>query len=136
MLGFGASEPGGNPVPAVAPRHHPEPGQRARRTRRRSAFHAHAGDTATVGYECSLDGGQFDLCTSPETLTGLGLGEHVFRVHGVNADGDFGPAASAMWTVKHRVVGSHPQVGLPAVAPAGHSIKVGCSLATGRIARC
>lgn len=91
---------------------------------------------ATIGYECSLDGGQFDLCTSPQTYTGLGLGEHVFRVHGVNADGDFGPAASAMWTVKHRVVGSHPRVGLPAVAPAGHSIKVGCSLATGRIARC
>ena len=135
VLGFGASEPGGNPVPAVAPdiTQSPVSGPSHSAT---FAFHAHAGDTATIGYECSLDGGQFDLCTSPESYTGIALGEHVFRVHGVNADGDFGPAASAMWTVKHRVVGSHPQVGLPAVAPAGHSIKVGCSLATGRIARC
>lgn len=135
VLGFGASEPGGNPVPAVAPdiTQSPTSGPSQSATFR---FAAHTGDTATVGYECSIDGGLFDLCTSPATFTGLVLGDHVFRVHGVNADGDFGPAASDMWTVKHRVVGSHPHVGLPSVAPAGRSIKVGCSLATGGIAKC
>jgi outer membrane protein OmpA-like peptidoglycan-associated protein len=138
VLGFNASEPGGDPVPAVAPdiTQSPVSGPSHSAT---FGFGAHAGDTATVGYECSIDGGQFDLCTSPATFTGLGLGEHVFRVHGVNADGDNGPAASAMWTVMpahHTTPGSHPVVGLPAVAVAGHRLEVGCKLGTGKIARC
>ncbi len=135
VLGFNASEPGGAPVPAVAPdiTRSPVSGPAHSAT---FAFAAHAGDAATVSFECSIDGGLFNPCTSPATYTGLTVGEHVFRVHGVNSAGDFGPAASAMWTITHRVVGSHPKVGLPAVAPAGHSIKVGCSLATGRIAKC
>jgi len=140
VLGFGASEPGGNPVPAVAPDITQSPVSGPSRSGT-FAFAAHAGDTATVGYECSIDGGQFDLCTSPATFTGLGLGEHVFRVHGVNADGDFGPAASAMWTVRpvrHHppVVGRKPAVHLAAVAVADRQFNVGCSLGSGRIARC
>jgi outer membrane protein OmpA-like peptidoglycan-associated protein len=138
VVGFGASEPGGNPVPAVAPdiTQSPVSGPSPSAT---FGFAAHTGDTATVGFECSIDGGLFDLCTSPATFTGLGLTEHVFRVHGVNADGDTGPAAAAMWTVMpaHQPPsGSHAAVGLPSVAVAGHSLKVGCKLGTGTIAKC
>ncbi len=135
VLGFNGSEPGGAPIPVVAPdiTRSPVSGPSHSGT---FGFAAHAGDTATVSFECSVDGGLFNPCVSPETFRGLALGEHVFRVHGVNADGDFGPAASAMWTVTHRVVASRPHVGLPAVAPAGRSIKVGCRLATGTIAKC
>jgi outer membrane protein OmpA-like peptidoglycan-associated protein len=140
VLGFGAAEPGGNPVPEVAPdiTRSPVSGPSHSGTFR---FAAHTGDAATVSFECSVDGGQFDLCTSPATFTGLGVGEHVFRVHGVNADGNPGPSATAMWTVTpvrhhHPVAGRKPAVHLAAVAVADRQFKVGCSLASGRIARC
>ena len=70
VLGFNASEPGGAPVPTVAPdiTRSPVSGPSHSAT---FAFAAHAGDTATVGFECSIDGGLFNPCTSPETLSGI-----------------------------------------------------------------
>ena len=136
VLGVAASEPGGAQVPAVAPdiTRSPVSGPSHSAT---FEFAPHAGDTATVSFECSIDGGLFNPCTSPESFSGLQRDEHVFRVHGVNSDGDFGPAASAMWTITNAPpAGSHPAVGLPPVAVAGRSLEVGCKLATGKIAKC
>jgi outer membrane protein OmpA-like peptidoglycan-associated protein len=138
VLGFNASEPGGAPVPTVAPdiTRSPVSGPSHSAT---FGFAAHAGDTATISFECSIDGGLFNPCTSPETFSGLHRGEHVFRVHGVNSAGDFGPAASAMWTISpapRPAVRSRRPVGLRPVTVAGRTFKAACKLASGTIARC
>jgi outer membrane protein OmpA-like peptidoglycan-associated protein len=137
VLGFNAAEPGSAPPPEVAPDITRQPVNGSSRTAT-FRFVKHAGDTATVSYECSLDGGQYQPCTSPETYGRVALGEHVFRVHGVNVNGATGPAASAMWTITPVQVaaGSHPSVSLPAVAVAARRLPVACNLGGGTIARC
>jgi outer membrane protein OmpA-like peptidoglycan-associated protein len=68
------------------------------------------------------------------------LGEHVFRDHGINSDGDFSPAATAMWTVTPFVPASaghsHRPVGLRPVVVAGRTFKAACKLGSGTIDRC
>jgi outer membrane protein OmpA-like peptidoglycan-associated protein len=138
VLGFGASEPGGAPVPAVAPDITSSPVSGPSRLAT-FTFHAHAGDTATVAFECSIDGGLFNPCTSPATFAGLSRDEHVFRVHGINADGDFGPAALASWTVQPVAPPARHfrrPVGLRPLTVAGATVKAACKLASGTIARC
>jgi hypothetical protein len=51
-------------------------------------------------FECRLDGGAWAACASPETVTGLVPGAHVFEVRAVDPAGnaDAAPAAYA-WTV-------------------------------------
>ena len=53
-----------------------------------------------VAYECSLDDGAYAACTSPAEYSGLGNGDHTFRVRATDAVGnvDQSPAA-ASWTV-------------------------------------
>jgi hypothetical protein len=57
-------------------------------------------DDASATFECRLDGGEWAACASPETLTGLAVGAHVFEVRAVDPAGnaDAVPAAHA-WTV-------------------------------------
>jgi parallel beta-helix repeat protein len=53
-----------------------------------------------TGFECSLDGAPFALCTSPKTFTGLASGSHNFRVRARDAASNFDPtAATHSWTV-------------------------------------
>ena len=51
------------------------------------------------GYSCRLDAGAWADCTSPEALTGLADGTHVFAVATEDAAGNRGPVASRTWTV-------------------------------------
>ena len=60
-----------------------------------------------AGFECSLDGGAFAACSSPQSYTGLGNGAHDFQVRAVDAAGnrDYTPAQRA-WTVDRQGGGS------------------------------
>ncbi len=51
-------------------------------------------------FECSLDGGLFDTCSSPfEVTPALGEGPHTFDVRAVDVAGNTGPLASHSWNV-------------------------------------
>src|SRR6266568_200182 len=52
-------------------------------------------------FQCSLDGGSFQSCSSPDTVSGLPGGKHTFAVQATDAAGntDASPA-TATWTVK------------------------------------
>jgi acid phosphatase type 7 len=52
-------------------------------------------------FRCSLDGAVFAACTTPKTYTGLAVGQHTFRVSGVNRKAVADPTpASYTWTIQ------------------------------------
>jgi hypothetical protein len=57
-------------------------------------------NVGVTGFECRLDSAAFSSCTSPISLTGLGLGAHTFSVRALDAAGnrDATPAI-ATWAV-------------------------------------
>jgi CSLREA domain-containing protein len=52
-----------------------------------TATFAFSANEAVQRFECSLDLEPFATCTTPLTFTGLAIGEHIFRVIGVDLDG-------------------------------------------------
>jgi hypothetical protein len=54
---------------------------------------------AGVTFECGVDGGAYQACTSPFTVQGLNNGQHLFAVRAKDAAGNTGPAALRSWTV-------------------------------------
>lgn len=75
------------------------------------AFSAAGADS----FECRLDGANFGVCTSPQSYSGLGEGQHVFEVRGLNSLGESGAVASHTWVVDTQ----GPDVTLVSVDPAG-----------------
>jgi hypothetical protein len=61
-----------------------------------------SGDDGTgsgiAGYECQLDGGAWEACSSPVSYTGLGDGEHTVTVRATDNAGN-SSSASHIWTV-------------------------------------
>lgn len=51
-------------------------------------------------FECSLDGGPYELCTSPASRSGLGNGRHTFDVRARDVAGNYDPTpAQWIWEV-------------------------------------
>jgi large repetitive protein len=51
-------------------------------------------------YFCKLDGTPWAACSSPKTYTGLALGDHDFKVRGVDAAGNQGAEVAYHWKIK------------------------------------
>jgi hypothetical protein len=65
-----------------------------------SAVFTFSADVPGATFECGLDGAAFAACVSPVELTGLAVGEHVFRVRATDPSGNVEPTpASHTWTV-------------------------------------
>ncbi|MDP9480369.1 MAG: hypothetical protein M3R38_32690, partial [Actinomycetota bacterium] len=67
--------------------------------RSNSASFAFSSTEAGSTFQCSLDGGAFSACASPENYTGLTEGSHDFKVKATDAAGNTGPVADRTWTV-------------------------------------
>ena len=73
--------------------------QTARSGRPPSASIAFTSDDSGATFACKVDTGDFETCTSPLNLSGLGIGEHVVLVKAINTFGmeDASPA-SITWS--------------------------------------
>jgi outer membrane protein OmpA-like peptidoglycan-associated protein len=115
-------------------------------TTARFEFSGEAGAT----FECALDGGAFELCTSPKTYTGLAVGEHAFEVRQTDGSANIGPSTSQTFTVQsHTTTQPHPEATEPepdasdldlVVAKQGtisnKRVPVGCRVDAGQLASC
>ncbi len=73
-------------------------------TRTTATFRFGGSDDVTDGpsltYECRIDGGAYAACTTPNTITDLGLGSHTFAVRAIDSQNnrDVTPA-TVTWTI-------------------------------------
>ncbi|HEU0336431.1 MAG TPA: HYR domain-containing protein [Gaiellaceae bacterium] len=56
-------------------------------------------EPAAASFRCRLDDSALEPCTSPVTYQDLADGPHLFRVRGVDANGDVGQATLYRWTI-------------------------------------
>jgi hypothetical protein len=82
-------------TPPAAPTISAKPTDPTNQTTASFTFNGEAGAT----FQCKLDTGAFNACTSPQTYSGLGAATHTFAVKAVDAAGNAGPATSSTWTV-------------------------------------
>ncbi len=84
----------------------------------RVTFSSEAGAT----FDCSLDGGPFQACTSPKEYTGLSAGSHGVRVRAIDSVGNVGAPVEATFTIAGPV--TPPDTTAPKVRPRPRSVKV------------
>jgi hypothetical protein len=56
-------------------------------------------DSDIAGFECSLDGGAFAACTSPNALTGLAAGSHTASVQAIDKAANVGTPVSRTFSI-------------------------------------
>ena len=65
-------------------------------------FEFHANEPST--FQCKLDGGVFEPCSSPKIYTGLPFGPHSFQVRAIDNTGQGDPTpASGSWTAQQNL---------------------------------
>ena len=85
---------------------------------------------SVASFECRIDGGAFEACTSPKSYTGLSNGEHTFDVRSTSTDSltDQSPA-SVTWTVGPPDIAPLPAELAPPTVTAAKRVKSGKSMA-------
>lgn len=68
-------------------------------TTSRSASFTFSASEPGVSFACSYDGGPFQACQSPHTVTDVGVDDHTLAVRATDAAGNTGAPAIASWTV-------------------------------------
>jgi subtilisin family serine protease len=76
-------------------------------------------NTGNAGFECRLDLGQFEPCTSPKSYESLTVGEHEFYVRSAVTGGVDATPASADWTVAATAEAGSMESGSTIAAPPG-----------------
>jgi hypothetical protein len=78
-----------------------------------ATFEFHADEPST--FQCKLDGGVFEPCSSPKVYTSLASGGHNFEVKAIDGAGNVDPSpASRSWTAQQNTA---PTIGVPKPAP-------------------
>ena len=75
-------------------------------------------DEAPVTFQCRLDGGAWQPCSSPRGLDSLTLGEHLLSVRATDAAGNVGAPATRRWTVTSPPDTTAPSVTFSSTPPA------------------
>jgi hypothetical protein len=70
-----------------------------------------------LGFQCRLDGGEWEACRPPVRYDGLALGRHRFEVRAMNDAGDSGPAAAFDWRVRRAPHGTPEPTPVPTPTP-------------------
>ncbi len=84
--------------------------------------------TGVAAYECQLDGGAWNPCTSPKDFTGLADGSHTFAVRAIDAAGNTDPTPDGFtWTVDTAA----PNTSLTSTPPAVSGSTTGAFAFTG-----
>ena len=68
-----------------------------------------------ASYACKLDGGSYQLCSSPTTYTGLSFASHTFSVFAIDWAGNISLARTYTWTVSNTT--GQPYTICPAASP-------------------
>jgi len=58
-----------------------------------------SGGASVAGYECSLDGGAYVVCTDPKAYSGLAAGAHAFAVKATDSVGNVSVVKSHSWII-------------------------------------
>ena len=64
---------------------------------------------STATFQCRLDGGDFSICASPKTYSGVAVGSHAFDVRAKDPAGNTGASAGYTWTVAQGADTTSPQ---------------------------
>jgi len=92
---------------------------------------------ADASFTCSIDGGSYSTCSSPQVFSRLDFGAHSLSVKATDAAGNTGVAATASWTVKQAPITAPSTLTPPAGTKTVYkqkgkwAIKAGLLFATG-----
>lgn len=81
------------------------------------SFTSSDGESPVVSHQCQWDGGAWTACSSPDSRSGLSVGNHTVNVRATNAAGVTGTAATYSWVIYSYSWRTAGWVGCTAVQP-------------------